>query len=478
MFWLVVAFFILAPCACFLVLAVSPRLFDQGTQWFTLQLPARTPSPAATAVALVNSIWVSCAAAGARPRARLPDRLGWRAARRSRRGGSSPAACGSCCCCPPGCRRSAGCGSSSSTASCTGVGLNLPFVTHAILGPFGVVLLLGLRCVPFAFLAITAALAGLGQEFEDAARVHGASRLQAIRLVDADPRARDLVGARDRLRRVGQRLRRRRDARLQARTSRSRPTSSTQAINNFPPSFPTAAAMAWLLVASVALPLVLQARALRGRSYAVLSGRTPPGRAARAHAPRPRARGRRASRCFFVVALGDPRLRRGQRLAARRLRRLVQPDLRQLPRRSSHNADLLGPLERSLEYGAIAASFTVVAGFVAARLLTRRADARDAAARLPAPRRGRAAERRLRGRLHPRLQPADPLARSASTSTRRRRCCSSPTSPRACRRTRASSSAPSPSSKPRSTTRRAPTAPAPLRAWLRGRPPAHLASRS
>jgi iron(III) transport system permease protein len=36
-----------------------------------------------------------------------------------------------------------------------------------------------------------------------------------------------------------------------------------------------------------------------------------------------------------------------------------------------HNADLLGPLERSLEYGAIVASFTVVAGFVAARLLTR-----------------------------------------------------------------------------------------------------------
>ena len=31
-------------------------------------------------------------------------------------------------------------------------------MTHAILGPFGVVLLLGLRCVPFAFLATSAAL--------------------------------------------------------------------------------------------------------------------------------------------------------------------------------------------------------------------------------------------------------------------------------------------------------------------------------
>jgi ABC-type Fe3+ transport system permease subunit len=46
------------------------------------------------------------------------------------------------------------------------------------------------------------------------------------------------------------------------------------AIGNFPPDFPVAAAMGWLLVAAVAIPLALQARALRGRSYAILSGRT------------------------------------------------------------------------------------------------------------------------------------------------------------------------------------------------------------
>ena len=63
------------------------------------------------------------------------------------------------------------------------MGLDWPWVTHLIMGPFGVVLLLGLRCVPFSYLAITAALNGLGQEFEDAARVHGASRLQALRLI-------------------------------------------------------------------------------------------------------------------------------------------------------------------------------------------------------------------------------------------------------------------------------------------------------
>lgn len=46
------------------------------------------------------------------------------------------------------------------------------------------------------------------------------------------------------------------------------------AIGNFPPSFPLAAGMSWLLVLAVAIPLFLQARALRGRSYAILSGRS------------------------------------------------------------------------------------------------------------------------------------------------------------------------------------------------------------
>ena len=63
------------------------------------------------------------------------------------------------------------------------LGLDWPWVTHLIMGPFGVVLLLGLRSVPFTYLAITAALAGLGQEFEDAARVHGAGRAATLRLI-------------------------------------------------------------------------------------------------------------------------------------------------------------------------------------------------------------------------------------------------------------------------------------------------------
>ena len=53
---------------------------------------------------------------------------------------------------------------------------------HLIFGPFGVSCP-RVKGVPFVYLAITAGLTGLGQEFEDAARVHGASRWGAVRMV-------------------------------------------------------------------------------------------------------------------------------------------------------------------------------------------------------------------------------------------------------------------------------------------------------
>jgi hypothetical protein len=61
-FWLLLAAFILAPCACFLLLAVSPKLFDQGSQWFTLSYLHQALA-GASAIAIANSLWVSAAAA-------------------------------------------------------------------------------------------------------------------------------------------------------------------------------------------------------------------------------------------------------------------------------------------------------------------------------------------------------------------------------------------------------------------------------
>jgi len=248
------------------------------------------------------------------------------------------------------------------------LGIGSPAVTHAVLGPFGVVLLLGLRSVPFAFLAVTAALAGLGQEFEDAARVHGASRLEAIRLLV--PMLAPAIwsalaiGFAESISDFGV------AATLAYNSHFTLATYQLYAsINNFPPSFPAAAAMGWLLVASVGIPLALQARALRGRSYAVLSGRTR--RAVRRTLSR-RTRGLALAGLvlFYAVALAVPTL---GAVSASLLGDLGGSFNVTFVNYTTviHSVDLFGPLERSLAYGAITASITVVGGFVAARLLTR-----------------------------------------------------------------------------------------------------------
>src|SRR6202034_152843 len=184
------------------------------------------------------------------------------------------------------------------------IGLDWPWVTHLIMGPFGVVLLLGLRCVPFSYLAITAALAGLGQEFEDAARVHGASRAAAMRLIIPilAPAIWSAlaIGFAESISDFGV------AATLAYNSNFSLATYQLyQAIDNFPPSFPAASAMGCLLVAAVAIPLALQARALRGRSYQMLSGRTR--QAVRRQLSRPGAACAAAGvGLFYVVALGVP----------------------------------------------------------------------------------------------------------------------------------------------------------------------------
>src|SRR5487761_883565 len=367
LFWLAIGLFILAPCVCFLVLAVSPKLFSQGTQWFTLTYLRQTFT-GTTAVAVINSLWVSCAAAalglaigfpvaGLAARTTLPGRrgvapamwlvlllpswlpaLGWERLVQS-------------------------------NGVMYRLGLNLPWVTHAIMGPFGVVLLLGLRCVPFTFLAVTAGLAGLGQEFEDAARVHGAGRLAALRLVVPilAPAIWSAlaIGFAESVSDFGV------AATLAYNSNFSLATYALYAaIGNFPPSFPLAAAMSWLLVAAVAIPLALQARALRGRSYQILSGRTRQAvrrRLSRAEA----ALAGTGLALFFAVMLGIPGFGAvsgsllGDFGGSFTLTLANSQALFQQP-------GLIGPLERSLFYGVITATVTVTLGFIAARMLSRR----------------------------------------------------------------------------------------------------------
>ena len=366
-FWLILLAFIVVPCACFLLLAIAPRLFDQGPQWFTLTYLQQSLS-GSTAMAIVNSLWVSSAAAVIGLAVGFP--VAWLAARTTmpgRRWVSGgmwlalllpswlPAIGWERLVQPDGVMYR--------------IGLNWPWATHLIMGPFGVVLLLGLRCVPFSYLAISGALNGLGQEFEDAARTHGATRRQALRLIlpILAPAIMSAlaIGFAESISDFGV------AATLAYQSNFTLGTYALYAaINNFPPSFPLAAGMSWLLVAAVSVPLFLQARALRGRSYAILSGRTR--QAVRRRLTRLWAVAAGSGLAlFFLVILGVPAF---GAVSASLLGDYGSSFSLTLSNYSAlfRQPGLIGPLERSLIYGVIVASVTVFLGFIAARMLAQR----------------------------------------------------------------------------------------------------------
>jgi iron(III) transport system permease protein len=367
LFWLLLVLFILVPCASSLVLAISPRLFDQGSQWFTLTFLQQAFS-GSTAIAITNSLWVSASAAGLGLAIGFP--IAWLVNRTTlpgRRlvGGSIwlvlllpswlPAIGWERIVQPDGVM--------------SRLGIYTPWFYHLIMGPFGVVLLLGLRSVPFTFLAVTAGLAGLGQEFEDAARVHGAGRAATLRLIwpMLAPAIWSAlaIGFAEAISDFGV------AATLAYNSNFTLATYQLYAdIGNFPPSFPGASAMGALLVAAVAIPLAAQARALRGRSYQMLSGRTRQA-VRREMTRRGKALAVTGLGLFYAIALGVPGFGAvssslladyggSYSLTLANYRLLFQ------------QADQLGPLERSLAYGVVSASITVVGGFVAAWLLAQR----------------------------------------------------------------------------------------------------------
>jgi iron(III) transport system permease protein len=365
-FWMVLFLAIIIPCLSFLVLAISPRLFDQGSQFFTLE-NFKAVFSGSTLVALTNSLWVASLAAlvgifCALPMAWLFHRsdlpfkkvfsgaiwlvllipswipaIGWER-----------------------------------FVNPDGILFRLhlwsPWQEHLIMGPFGVVLLLGLRNIPFSYLAVSNALAGLGQEFEHSAQVHGASKFQTAKLVVPILFPAILsglaIGFAEAISDFGV-------AATLAYTSHF--TLATyyvyQQIGNFPPDFPLAAAFSWLLVLAVAIPLYAQAKLSKGRSYQVLSGRT----------RQPVMRKLSVSTkvavvlvlcLFYFVAVGIPTIG------------VVSSSLLSDFGASLHitfanykavftTAGLGAPLERSIEYAAITASITVLVGFVAARKLSK-----------------------------------------------------------------------------------------------------------
>ncbi len=147
-------------------------------------------------------------------------------------------------------------------------------VVNTIFSPVGLTILQILRLFPFAYLAVGAALRGLGSEYDEAARMVGARTLRRWlringRLLLPALFAGGLI--------------------IFAETISDYGTASTiaqqagfnlvtyelyTALNNEPVDFALAATLSLILIVSIAAALVLQARLVRARSFQVITGRT------------------------------------------------------------------------------------------------------------------------------------------------------------------------------------------------------------
>ncbi len=272
-FWMIIVSILVLPIILFLSVAFSPKLLDQGPQWFTFSSFKAAADPyflrsiwhsfllgvisavAATSVALVVAWIVLRTNTAARKIWNLaifalllaPSyliALGWE--RIFERAGVLNI-----------------------------IGVDLPSVRNLLYGPVGIGMILTFKGIPFAYLVISNAMRGLGEEFEQAVRVHGGSRVQAFKmmatlLLPAIWSGVAIVFA-ESISDFGV-------ASQLASPGRYSVATFTlyKSVMSIPVSFPLCAAISIILLALVVLALLAQAKALRGRSFRVLSGRTRP----------------------------------------------------------------------------------------------------------------------------------------------------------------------------------------------------------
>ena len=274
-FWIVLVAILVLPILLFLVVAVSPRLLGQGESWFTLDafrqvLTGTLARGAVDSLAVGTTAGVLATALGAA--------VAWVVVRTDVVGRRWWAGSMFALLLAPSYLVALGWERLLEPAGI----LDLLGVPDAgartmLYGPVGVVVVLTMKGVPFAYLALSGALRGLGEEFEVAARVHGGGRLAAARIVAAlvAPAcwsAFAIVFA-ESVSDFGVAATLANDAHFPVATY-----TLYQAIDSFPVQFPQAAAVGWVLLAMAGLALAAQTRALRGRSYRVLGGRSRPAR--------------------------------------------------------------------------------------------------------------------------------------------------------------------------------------------------------
>ncbi|MFF4596007.1 ABC transporter permease [Amycolatopsis sp. NPDC001319] len=253
-------------------------------------------------------------------------------------------------------------------------GSDVPWLRDLVMGPAGVIWVLGSRGVPFAFLAVSGVVRGLGRDFEDAARVHGAgpwsrAKIMIGLLAPGLWSALAIVFA-EAISDYGVASTLAAGAHFPIATF-----ALADAVTTFPSDYPTAAAIGWLLMVLVALAMLAQRAATRGKSYAVLSGRTRPVRVVALHGWRkPAAFAGLAA--FFLLALGVPLLGTVFASLLGNFGTLTAHSLTfDAYRQVFERADLLAPVLLSVRLAVITATLALAGGMLIARLLSRRGSA-------------------------------------------------------------------------------------------------------
>ncbi len=238
-----------------------------------------------------------------------------------------------------------------------------------VYGPVGIVIVLTVKGLPFAYLAISNALRGLGHEYEDAVRVHGGGAVASTRVVvsllaPAIWAALAIVFA-ESVSDFGVASTLANDSHFTVATFQL-----YTAVQAFPVQFPVASAISWVLLIFVVLALWAQNRALGGRSYRVLGGRSR--RAIRRHLTAiEKAAVVVGLTALVVAALGVPAFAAVSASLIDGLGSLAGSHAWTLANyaRVITDRDLSGPLLYSMQAAMVTASIATVLAVVCARLL-------------------------------------------------------------------------------------------------------------
>jgi iron(III) transport system permease protein len=301
-FWLLIVLILVLPIALFLTVAFSPALLDQGTQAFTFE-SFQEALTGQLLTGFLNSLVVGVSTAVLS--AAIGFGLAWVVLRTDAPGRRIWTGVVFALLLVPSYLIALGW---ERLLEPNGVfeviGLDVTWARDIVYGPVGVVIVLTVKGVPFAYLAIANALRGLGHEFEDAVRVHGGGRFPALRMAISllGPgvwSALAIVFA-ESISDFGVATTLANDSHFTVATY-----TLYNAIEAFPVNFPVASAVSWLLLVLVILALFAQDRALRGRSFRVLGGRSRPAIRTKL-SPAAKVVVSAVLVVFLVVALGIP----------------------------------------------------------------------------------------------------------------------------------------------------------------------------